>query len=315
MSDTLTPAELRVLDRMLFNYRRNLLSGSVSMYQSRRRGSSMEFREYKPYDQSDDIRNINWRGYFAHGKMFVKTFLEEAVFNVHILVDNSMSMRAYPDKMHEAIRLTSALSFISRCAALPTAVTMMYGGRPPYRPQQPDSANRHLPAMYDTPERWQKRMHFDQPISFPGGIDITPGEVAYPFVYSAQTCVKQNLRQGGQIFIISDFLFDTAILESVLRLIIKTGFEVRIIHIVSHDETPDTMLWGREPIRIEDAESDHYSIISFDKDEYRRGFNEHLSSIDGAAKRHGLPTLRHYTQQPLVDFLSHHLIDLGIIKL
>ena len=42
-----------------------------------RKGSSLEFSDYREYLQGDDIRSIDWNVYARADKLFLKLFLEE----------------------------------------------------------------------------------------------------------------------------------------------------------------------------------------------------------------------------------------------
>jgi uncharacterized protein (DUF58 family) len=81
---------------------------------SLRKGSSLEFSDYREYLQGDDIRSIDWNVYARSERLFLKLFLEEEGKPVYLIVDCSNSMNfGEPTKFDYAIALAASLCFIS----------------------------------------------------------------------------------------------------------------------------------------------------------------------------------------------------------
>src|SRR4030066_328960 len=59
---------------------------------STKRGSSVEFADYRDYQLGDDFRFVDWNIYARLEKLFLKTFVEEENINIHIQLDVSRSM-------------------------------------------------------------------------------------------------------------------------------------------------------------------------------------------------------------------------------
>ena len=80
---------------------------------SPRRGTSIDFADYRTYQPGDDFRYIDWNIFGRLDRLFVKLFAEEEDLSVHILLDASRSM-AYgsPSKIDYARRVAAALGFI-----------------------------------------------------------------------------------------------------------------------------------------------------------------------------------------------------------
>jgi uncharacterized protein (DUF58 family) len=62
-------------------------------YQSVFRGQGIAFREVRPYQPGDDVRQIDWNRTARMGEPFVKIFTEEREMTVMLVVDVSASMR------------------------------------------------------------------------------------------------------------------------------------------------------------------------------------------------------------------------------
>src|SRR5690349_18050780 len=59
---------------------------------SSRRGSSVEFADYRDYTPGDDLRRLDWNIYARLERPFIKLLEEEEDLAVHILLDGSASM-------------------------------------------------------------------------------------------------------------------------------------------------------------------------------------------------------------------------------
>ena len=59
---------------------------------STKRGTSVEFADYRDYTRGDDLRRVDWNIYARLDRPFVKLFEEEEDLAVHLLLDGSGSM-------------------------------------------------------------------------------------------------------------------------------------------------------------------------------------------------------------------------------
>src|SRR5437764_11248291 len=75
-----------------------------------KRGTSIEFADYREYSLGDDLRYVDWNTAARLGKMFLKLFVEEEDLYLALLLDSSQSMSfGSSKKLHSAIRLPAAL--------------------------------------------------------------------------------------------------------------------------------------------------------------------------------------------------------------
>ena len=78
-----------------------------------RKGSSLEFFDYRSYQPGDDFRYIDWNIYSRLDRLVVKLFAAEEDLSVHILLDASKSMEhGDPAKIAYARRVAAALAYI-----------------------------------------------------------------------------------------------------------------------------------------------------------------------------------------------------------
>lgn len=83
-----------------------------------KRGTSLEFADYRAYSAGDDLRQLDWNVYARLERPVVKLREDEEDLAVHVLIDSSASMALEPDaatpsKLEAALRLSAALGYIS----------------------------------------------------------------------------------------------------------------------------------------------------------------------------------------------------------
>src|SRR6476661_10056667 len=115
MAESLVETKLlERLERLTIISRRRLMGHGKGDRRSIRRGTSIEFVDYRHYVPGDDPRQVDWNIYGRSGGLFVKLFEEEEVLTVHLLLDNSRSMDwGSSNKLLFARRLAAALGYIA----------------------------------------------------------------------------------------------------------------------------------------------------------------------------------------------------------
>lgn len=95
---------------------RQVVEGFITgLHKSPFHGFSVEFAEYRQYNQGEAIRYIDWRLYGKTDKLFVKRFEEETNLRCQIVIDRSASMYFPLDAKSK--NLESKLSFSAKAAA------------------------------------------------------------------------------------------------------------------------------------------------------------------------------------------------------
>src|SRR5258706_4995555 len=59
---------------------------------SNKRGTSIEFADYRDYTRGDDLRHVDWNIFARLERPFIKLLEEEEDLTVHVLIDASESM-------------------------------------------------------------------------------------------------------------------------------------------------------------------------------------------------------------------------------
>ena len=110
----LDPAFLYKLERLAIQSKRVKLGVTRGERKSARKGSSVDFADYRGYVQGDDLRHIDWNIYGRLNDLYIKLFEEREDLTLHLIIDASESM-AYgtPNKLDFAKRLAAALGYIA----------------------------------------------------------------------------------------------------------------------------------------------------------------------------------------------------------
>jgi len=85
-------AFLKRLEYLRFIAKRVPPAGRHADHPSLSKGGGVEFSDFKPYMQGEDLKNIDWNVYLRLRKLFLKQFTEERDVPIHILFDVSKSM-------------------------------------------------------------------------------------------------------------------------------------------------------------------------------------------------------------------------------
>ena len=110
----LTRELLARLEQIQIPSRRRLRYSHRGERASLRKGSSLEFSDYREYLPGDDIRSIDWNVYARTDRLFLKLFLEDESKPVYFVVDASASMNfGEPTKFEYARAFAFAMSYVS----------------------------------------------------------------------------------------------------------------------------------------------------------------------------------------------------------
>lgn len=103
---------LASLERLQVGTRRRLSGALVGEHRSSRRGTSIDFADYREYHPGDDFRGIDYNVLARLDQLLVKLFEAEDEVLVRLLIDTSASM-ASGGKLVQAARLAAAIGFVS----------------------------------------------------------------------------------------------------------------------------------------------------------------------------------------------------------
>ena len=96
---------------------RQMVEGFITgLHKSPFHGFSVEFAEYRPYNNGESTRNIDWKLYGKTDKLFVKQFEEETNLRCQLIIDTSSSMY-FPIRKNLSLESPNKLYFSVYAAA------------------------------------------------------------------------------------------------------------------------------------------------------------------------------------------------------
>ena len=284
-------ATLRKLEQLSLVARRVRAGAIKGERRSTKRGTAIEFADYRNYAKGDDLRRVDWHIYARLERPFVKLLEEEEDLAVHLLLDTSGSMdwgEGEHHKLRYGLRLAGALAQIALSTGDRLSVQMVQDGSTQSARSVemerfgPVRGRGHAFRLFDWLAKWTAA----------GRTDMSAALRAY-----AQGGVRPGLT-----FLISD-LWSPAGFQDGVKALQARGHEVSIIQLLSPDEL-DPPLGG--DLRLVDTESGDAQEVTIDRpmrDLYRRRVDAwQQETVDWCRKRqvHYIPVSTELPWEQLV---------------
>jgi uncharacterized protein (DUF58 family) len=284
-------AFLRKLDQLSLLTRRAMAGEMQGERRSPRRGSSVEFADFRPYVAGDDIRQIDWNMYARTERFFLKLMVAEEELTIHMLVDNSASMDwGEPNKLTYARRAAGAFGYIALSSLDRVTVTALAAG-----------AARQLPGVRG--KRGALPL-FDFLQKLPAG---QGGSLL-------KTCRRyiQTARNAGPLLLCSDLMDPEW--QDALRTLSSRPFEITILHTLAPQELRPEI---DGDFRLLDAEGGAPVEITADLEVLRR-YDENLrawrAEIESFCNGRGITYLFVDTSVPVEEFVLSTLRRRGVLR-
>lgn len=282
---------LRKLDRLSLQTRRAMAGDMQGERRSPRRGSSVEFADFRPYVAGDDIRQIDWNMYARTERFFLKLMVAEEELTIHLLVDNTASMDwGEPNKLTYARRAAGAFGYIALSSLDRVTVTALAAG-----------AARQLPGVRG--KRGAIPL-FDFLQKLPAGQGTS----------LLSTCRRyiQTARNAGPLLLCSDLMDPEW--QDALRTLSSRPFEITILHTLAPQELRPEI---DGDFRLLDAEGGAAVEITADLEVLRR-YDENLRAwreeIESFCNGRGITYLFVDTSVPVEDFVLSTLRRRGVLR-
>lgn len=233
----LDAAFLRKLERLAIACKKTQLGVAKGERKSKRKGSSVEFADYRDYVQGDDLRHVDWNIYGRLDSLYLKLFQEQEDLTLHILIDASRSMDfGTPKKLDFARKLAAAIGYIGLAGYDRVSVEAFSG----------EGIQRLTPIRGKVSA--QKLFSFLESMKAEGGTELEKACRSY---------VIRN-RQKGVALLISDF-FDEEGYEGCLRRLTQSGSDLYAVQVMAPEEI-DPELSG--DLKLVDCETEAFTEIS-----------------------------------------------------
>jgi uncharacterized protein (DUF58 family) len=144
----LSPGLLASLKRSRLIVRRARATTGIGERRSRRKGSGMEFVDYRKYQPGDDVRHLDPHLYLRTGDHYVREHAVEQQLPVSIIIDGSASMKfGTPSKFDFSRGLAAALAFVGLAGGDVVEVGVHASGRLSWSPRIRGA--RRVPVLFD----------------------------------------------------------------------------------------------------------------------------------------------------------------------
>jgi uncharacterized protein (DUF58 family) len=218
-ADLLDPAQVASLGRMEIVARWVVEGFLQGLHRSPRKGFSVEFAEYRPYQAGDDLRYIDWKVVARSDRWMIKQFEEETNLRAVLVLDVSRSMdwRGAPTrltKLDYAEQVVAAISLL--LLRQKDAVGLI---------RYDETLRTVIPPKART-IHWRRII---RALEDPGsGGDSRMGE--------ALLRAGKMIRRPGIVTLVSDLLVDTEDTLNALKAVRAGGHDVTVLHVMDPSE-------------------------------------------------------------------------------
>jgi uncharacterized protein (DUF58 family) len=296
LPEPFTPQFLSQLEALRLRTRKDFLGSQSGSYSSPRRGTSLEFADYRRYAPGDDLRYLDWGIYARSDRLYVKLFREEVDLFAYIFVDASASM-AFPSakqKFLPASNVAAALAYV--VLANHDHVKLHLLG---------NSFVHSASPFYRGRRRIADCIKFIASSNPEGPLDLAPALAEH----------LKSLRRPGKAILISDFLMPAAIYQPGLNLLRAFNLDIAVIQILTRQEVNPPFSQGN--LRIVDSETNAeigYQWDSAARQDYQIKLAQHNSQIRSFCHQSGIHYSLYVTDRELDDFIFATLPAIGLFK-
>jgi uncharacterized protein (DUF58 family) len=265
------------LEQLRIKTRREYAGQGKGSHLSPRRGSSLEFADFRHYTPGDDFRYIDWNLYGRLDKLLLRLFEEEEDLYIYILIDvsDSMAIGSPLPKLHYAMQVGAALTYVG-LANLDRVAILPFAGKLIDR----------LP-----PSRGKNRIF--RVFEFLRTCDLG-GQTQ--LAECMKTFVAQNKRRGLAV-VISDF-YDPVGFEQGLNTLRYNKFEPFVLQVYDQREA-EPKLHG--DLALVDCETGDVREVTVSKallEAYQREHENYCKELEAYCTKYAMPFFRTHTAIP-----------------
>jgi uncharacterized protein (DUF58 family) len=268
---------------------------------STKRGTSVEFADYRDYAPGDDLRRLDWNVYARLERPFIKLMEEEEDLAVHILVDGSRSMdwgEGDRNKLSYALRLAGALGSIALSSGdrLNAAFFQAPADHGSARGLQSYGPTRGQPSL-------TRYLDFLGSLKAAGVTDLNRSLREYALAG----------RRTGLAFLISD-LFAIGGFQTGAGLLQGRGYELVVVHLLSPDEIEPPLAGDLRLVDVETGQTQEVSLDGGLRDLYHRRVLAWQEEIQAYCRKHSIRYLPVRTDVPWDKVVLQEMRRASIVK-
>ena len=295
--DLSNKAFLKTLRMLRIIARRFFRGQKMGARTTNRRGTSVEFSDYKEYNPGDDIRFIDWNIYGRLDKLLVKLFYNEENLHAYVLLDCSASMNfGSPSKFDYARQLAAAIAYVAASNGDAIRICTFADGLLEFSPKA-DRAAQVMPLFRFLESRKPEgRSNLDDAVS----------------------AFQARFRRRGVIFVISDLMVERKVrpegggasswtremaVEGALKRLVYHKHDVNVVQVLTPDELDPSYagLW-----EFTDAETGEIRKLTVTTDvlrAYREAMEEYVGRLARFSAGNRVTYLRTGTDVPFENLV------------
>jgi len=263
-----------------------------------KRGSSIEFADYRNYAAGDDLRQLDWNIYARLERPYIKLLEDEEDLAVHLILDASASMDFPPEgepdqhKLTCAKRILAGLAYISLTSNDRLVLTAVNGqGAATFGPTR--GRARGIAAL-----------RFIADIAAAGITDLD----------SALDDYALRARRPGLTLVLSDmFSYEGRYLDG-LNALLSRGHEVAFVHVLAPEEVQPQATGDLSLIDIETETKQEVTLDGAMRGLYQRRVAAWRDEIRDECLRRGAHYFPLVTDAPWERLILSDMRRVGLVK-
>lgn len=286
---------LNRLEVLRLRTQKDVLGNRPGAYSSPRRGTSLEFADYRKYSPGDDLRYVDWGIFARSDRLYVRLFHEEVDLFAYIFIDASGSM-AFPsrqEKFAPACNLALALSYV------------VLANHDHVRLHSLKDENATASPFYRGRQRMRDLIHFVSSVAPAGALEPAP-------------CLGNHLkhvRRPGKAILISDFLVPADAYRQGLNLLRAFNLDISVIQVLSREEIEPALPRGELGL----IDSENFSELRLEwsetlRREYQEKLARHNRELKSFCHQNGIHYAFYPTDEDLGRFVLKTLPATGLFR-
>jgi uncharacterized protein (DUF58 family) len=286
---------LRELDRLQLIVNEARIGTTKGERRSVRRGTSIEFADYRNYVRGDDLRRIDWNIYARLDRPFIKLFEEEEDLAVYLMLDCSASMNwggdtePDQDKFRFSQRVMAGLGYVALNSGDRLSVLALGGTGETLGPVRGTTFTTRL-------------LEFLEGLQPVGGLDLN----------AAMKNAAIQIEQPGMCIVLSDLLSPNGYQQG-LSALHDAGHEMVLIHVLSPDEIEPQLTGDLQLVDVETGFGQDVTIDANMRDLYVSRLLAWRDEIGAFCERHDIAYATVATSSAWDELILAELQRIGVI--
>jgi uncharacterized protein (DUF58 family) len=300
-------AFLRKLDRLSLVVHKRRSGQFKGERRSTKRGTSVEFADYRNYSKGDDLRRVDWNIYARLERPFVKLFEEEEDLNVHLLLDASQSMEwdkgnggeaRANNKWDYARRVAAALGYIALGSGDRLIVALL-NEKDDTGPA--NALTRFGPARSKGQTLSLLRFLAEQDAS--GRTDLNRSLRRYAL----------TAHRPGLLILITDLFSPTGYQDGMTTLLAQ-GYEALVLHVLAPEEVNPPLAGDLKLVDVESGHTQEVTIDSGMRALYRQRLAAWQAEVGQWCGQRGVTYMPVTTDVPFDQLILFHMRRRGLVR-